>query len=368
VTGGGLTWLEQVEQCGGREQQGVRLWTSQGSPGPPFEVTIDWEGSGDRPIVAVLSRYSGVGSLEDPTGENTNGESGDCDDGDDDDTPRLMLTSTADGSVHVIGVNSRSNPIDSFSPGYTEITSVVDGSSGEKTTLTTFDQEFNPAATDTFQATIGHDRDWCTAGIVLSPPSAFGNAELLWVRSYTADDTVYVTIGEVLDQRQDGNQWFYFLRSTCYAWNPETYGCLDSELQLELLSNVKYDIVAWSEAENRVEPNRDLYIVGQGWRFHPGDINLDGIVNCVDTDLFWEDAYDWDLDGNVTQEDLDGLTAVVGVSMFDLDGNGVVDEADVEVLLDNWGPCPNPPDPCLGDLDCDGVVGVEDFLQLLEGP
>ncbi|MHC4306675.1 MAG: hypothetical protein ACYS15_16645, partial [Planctomycetota bacterium] len=89
VTGGGLTWTEQVEQCGGREQQGVRLWTSQGSPGPPFEVTIDWEGSGDRPIVAVLSRYSGVGSLEDPTGENTNGESGDCDDGDDDDTPRL---------------------------------------------------------------------------------------------------------------------------------------------------------------------------------------------------------------------------------------------------------------------------------------
>ncbi|MHC4421834.1 MAG: hypothetical protein ACYS1E_14705, partial [Planctomycetota bacterium] len=203
--------------------------------------------------------------------------------------------------------------------------------------------------------------------LVTSAGLWFSNAELLWVRSYTADDTVYVTIGEVLDQRQDWGQWFYFLRSTCYAWSPETYGCTDSELQLELLLNVEYDIVAWSEAENRVEPNRDLYIVGKGWRFHPGDINLDGLVNCADTDLFWEDAYDWDLDGVVTQGDLDGLTAAVGVSMRDLDGNGVVDEADLEVLLENWGPCPNPPDPCLGDIDCDGVVGVEDFLQILGG-
>jgi hypothetical protein len=56
VTGGGLTWLEQVEQCGGREQQGVRLWTSQGSPGPPFESCPVTQASGRSKIPRVRTR------------------------------------------------------------------------------------------------------------------------------------------------------------------------------------------------------------------------------------------------------------------------------------------------------------------------
>jgi hypothetical protein len=380
VTGGGLTWTEQVEQCSGREQQGIRLWTAQCSFGPAFEVTITWNDDGSEPIVAVLSRYSGVGSLEDSTGENTIGAGGACDNGDDTDSPRLTLTSTTAGSVHLIGVNSRKDPIESHSPGYTEITSVVEGSSGDKTILTTYEQTFDPAATDSFQAAIGSTEDWCTAGIVLNPLGATAapvearvtsrglwlrDAELLWIRSQTADDTVLLTIGELLAQKQNSYQRLYFLRSECLAWSEEIYGCLQSELQVELLLSVEYDILAWSEAPDRVAPDRDLRIVGQRWRFHPGDINLDGLVSCADIELFWEDEYDWNLDGSLTQEDRESLTAEIGRARRDLDGNGTVDEADMEILLSNWGPCPDPPESCPGDLDCDGLVGIEDLQRML---
>ncbi len=375
VTGGGLTWTELVEQCSGREQQGIRLWTTQGSPGSSFEVNISWIATdSDHPIVAVLTRYSGVGSLEDPIGENTNGESGECDDGDDTDTPQLTLDSTIAGSVHLIGVDSRKDPVISYSPGYAQITSIVEGSGGDKTRLTTFERAFDPAATDTFQATIDHDRDWCTAGVVLNPGSGagatvdaevtatglrLGNAEFLWVRSDAPDDTVVVTIGDLLDDQQGLEQWLYFCRSECFEWSQDTYGCLDSKLQVELLSSVEYDIVAWSEAEDRREPDRDLLIVGQGWTFHPGEINLDGLVNCADIDSFVDNMYDWNLDGDVNEADLYDLAAVVGASL--------IDGADVAMLLQQWGSCPNPPEPCPGDLDCDGIVGINDFLLLLSG-
>ena len=52
VTGAGLTWTEQVEQCGGRDQQGIRLWTAQGSPVGPFAVTVNYDDSSPHPIVA----------------------------------------------------------------------------------------------------------------------------------------------------------------------------------------------------------------------------------------------------------------------------------------------------------------------------
>ena len=110
-----------------------------------------------------------------------------------------------------------------------------------------------------------------------------------------------------------------------------------------------------------------MLLVGQGWTFHPGDINLDGLVNCADVGFILESMYDWNLDGDVNEADLQDLTVVVGASLSDIDGNGIVDEADLEILIDNWGPCPDPPDPCPGDLDCDGIVGVSDFLLLVGG-
>ena len=108
VTGGaGLTWLPaQVEQCAGREQQGIKVFTAQGSPGSAFGLQITKANS--KPASAVLCRYSGVdmtSGFEDPVGENKWGENGICNNtGGDTDVAKLTLTSTADGAFHVVGV------------------------------------------------------------------------------------------------------------------------------------------------------------------------------------------------------------------------------------------------------------------------
>ncbi|MHC4303627.1 MAG: FG-GAP-like repeat-containing protein [Planctomycetota bacterium] len=56
---------------------------------------------------------------------------------------------------------------------------------------------------------------------------------------------------------------------------------------------------------------------------------------------------------------------VVAPARGDTDGDGSVGIADFLDLLAAWGPCPDPPEPCLSDLDNDGEVGVADFLVLL---
>ncbi len=48
----------------------------------------------------------------------------------------------------------------------------------------------------------------------------------------------------------------------------------------------------------------------------------------------------------------------------DLNGDGVVGIDDFLILLASWGSCP-PAAACPADLDDDGVVGITDFLMLL---
>ncbi len=50
----------------------------------------------------------------------------------------------------------------------------------------------------------------------------------------------------------------------------------------------------------------------------------------------------------------------------DIDGDGIVGINDFLSLLGNWGPCPEPcPPSCPADLDDDCMVGITDFLILL---
>jgi T5SS/PEP-CTERM-associated repeat protein len=49
----------------------------------------------------------------------------------------------------------------------------------------------------------------------------------------------------------------------------------------------------------------------------------------------------------------------------DLDGDGVVGINDFLLLVAAWGPCPAPPASCPEDLDGDGTVGINDMLILL---
>jgi hypothetical protein len=49
----------------------------------------------------------------------------------------------------------------------------------------------------------------------------------------------------------------------------------------------------------------------------------------------------------------------------DVDQDGIVGFDDFKALLNAWGPCPDPQEPCPADFDGDGMVGVVDFLILL---
>jgi len=62
---------------------------------------------------------------------------------------------------------------------------------------------------------------------------------------------------------------------------------------------------------------------------------------------------------------LDAGAAVAGVpAPGDLDGNGIVDGADLSILLGSWGICP-PQETCPADIDRDGVVDGADLSILL---
>ena len=61
------------------------------------------------------------------------------------------------------------------------------------------------------------------------------------------------------------------------------------------------------------------------------------------------------------------LTVVYTGGTFpgDLNGDGVVDPADLAIVLGNWGPCPDPPKKCDADLTGDGEVGPADLAIVI---
>jgi len=122
---------------------------------------------------------------------------------------------------------------------------------------------------------------------------------------------------------------------------------------------------AWTEAEDRRNPDRETVVIAEDWPFHPADINMDGVVDCADLTWFSASPYDWNQDGELTAADLNEVGASLSEALADIDDDGMVGIRDVLLLLTNWGPCP-PAGECLGDLDCDGVTGYEDFLMMLD--
>jgi hypothetical protein len=88
-----------------------------------------------------------------------------------------------------------------------------------------------------------------------------------------------------------------------------------------------------------------------------------GICDCngngVPDDQDIADGTSLDADGN-------GIPDECEAAPGDLDGNGVVDIADLLDLLAAWGACPAPcPPACSADLDEDCAVGITDVLVLL---
>jgi hypothetical protein len=199
-----------------------------------------------------------------------------------------------------------------------------------------------------------------SAGLML------GNAELLWIRSHDQFDSVYLIQGTSFESlHQYPEQWLYFATSECLKWKPDLLGCRVSRLQVGLAADVRYDLVAWSEAENRQVPEREMVPITQGWSFNPADIDMNGAVGCADLDAFAAGPYDWNLDGEVTAADFDQLVAALAAARADLNGDGVVDSSDLEILLFDLGCRAGPDSWCVGDLDCDGITGIRDWLMLV---
>lgn len=173
VSGGGLTWTERVEQCGAKPETGIRVWTAQGSPASAFPITIEYDLSTTLDLAAVALRYSGVASIADPTGENTNGEGGVCDDGAKNKDAQLTLTSTVANSLHLVGVSPRDGTVNSFSSGYTDLGNHVN----DKARVHVYEQAFASGTTDTFQATLDADKKWATGGLVLEPSGSIVRQE-----------------------------------------------------------------------------------------------------------------------------------------------------------------------------------------------
>jgi FG-GAP repeat protein len=105
---------------------------------------------------------------------------------------------------------------------------------------------------------------------------------------------------------------------------------------------------------NGIDPDDESGISVSG----AGDVNGDGLADVI------VGATRADPAGNSNA----GESYVVfsPVLRGDLDGDGLVEHADFQLLLDAWGPCLQACPPfCLGDLDGDCRVGIVDFLLLL---
>jgi len=100
-----------------------------------------------------------------------------------------------------------------------------------------------------------------------------------------------------------------------------------------------------------------------------GDTDLDGAVSQADADLLAttlvggtdQPQFDVDANGTVNQADLDLLNALI---LGDIDGDGFVGIADLNVVLGNWNQNVPPGDP-LADPSGDGFVGIDDLNAVL---
>jgi len=201
VTGGGLDWTERVEQCGASDATGTRVYTASGSPGA-FQAQITYNPGSDS-LAAVLARYSGVDTIEDPTGENINGEGGACAGGSDNKNAQLTLTSTTAGSVHAVAVASGRRNVVGTAAGYNAIATTSGGTGGSTTKIYTYDKLLDPAATEQFTGTLNNSADWSTGGVVLKP-GAGGSSSTFYVLSRDSDTQVTVQETAGITHTSDG--------------------------------------------------------------------------------------------------------------------------------------------------------------------
>jgi hypothetical protein len=85
------------------------------------------------------------------------------------------------------------------------------------------------------------------------------------------------------------------------------------------------------------------------------DCNQNGVLDMIDI-----------LDGTAIDADDNGIIDACEPTCFgDVDGDGMVGINEFMQVLADWGPCPALPAPCESDYNRDGVVGINDLLIAL---
>lgn len=72
----------------------------------------------------------------------------------------------------------------------------------------------------------------------------------------------------------------------------------------------------------------------------------------------------WEQYGKSTPVAMDSVQATVYPTV-DINADGVVNVSDLLAVINAWGSCPNPPQPCPADVNRDGIVSVEDLLAVI---
>ena len=95
------------------------------------------------------------------------------------------------------------------------------------------------------------------------------NQQYVWARANTtvAEDSVVVVRGRVVDTVEMNGQRLMFVESACedYLDWPANTQCLQSRITLFLQNGVEYDIVGWTEPQDRRAPVRDMTVLRSAW-------------------------------------------------------------------------------------------------------
>ena len=174
VSGGSLTWTRRLAQDTGRGYGQGLIYTAHGSP-TAFSPIVTWDGA--PPTVQYATyRLSGADMttpVEDPVGENTNGESGASTGGTDDTASQVTTGSTNANSVHFVAVNTRTASVSTPDVLYTRRT-WGDGHSdigGDRADLHVYSYLKAATGDEQFTNTLAVAVDWVAFGLVIIPAS-----------------------------------------------------------------------------------------------------------------------------------------------------------------------------------------------------
>lgn len=209
VNGLGLTWTERIDQCAGRNQTGIEIWTAQGIPSGNEVVTALFDNPPSNAVIAV-ARYSGVDPLNaigNFTSFNTNGEGASCSGGVDGRDYAYNISTTIANSL-IFSAAAHRNRNHSPGAGYTEQGEFIQGSSGSAAALSFMDKSVALPSTESVDGTFSGSVDWATGTLViqggsgtpqytlsaLTAPSSGGNISQTPDKSfYDENETVDLT-------------------------------------------------------------------------------------------------------------------------------------------------------------------------------